>query len=243
MTTIERKFKTQQKIEKLEKKQKMITNQILKLTEKKDSKKDSTEDQIQKLTEKLNSKDLPEKRKSQITARLQRIKNKQIQEITLDFDVLKIKEKPILNFEKIKELYVDANNMLFIYGTLRKLVLGKKRIEADQLIINAFQSIHKEFNMNKTTVMFDDTRVEEFSQEDFSLICAKPKYKIADDYLVDLSMNGNESMLFLTSDAELRDRLTKNGVCVFGPKRFLIMIAEKKGIHQNQVESWLKKFQ
>jgi hypothetical protein len=46
MSTIERNSKIQQKIEKLEKKQKMISNQILKLIEKKDSKSNSNENQI-----------------------------------------------------------------------------------------------------------------------------------------------------------------------------------------------------
>jgi rRNA-processing protein FCF1 len=133
--------------------------------------------------------------------------------------------------------------MLFIYDTLRKLVLGKKRKEADHLIINVFHTLHKEFKMNKTIVMFDDTRVEESSSENFSVLCARPKYNISDDYLVDLSKNGNETMLFLTSDAELRERLTQNGVQVFGPKKFLIVIAGVKGIDEEDVESWLKEFQ
>jgi hypothetical protein len=127
MSSIERNSKIQQKIEKLEKKQKMITNQILKLTEKKDSKFNSNENQIQKLTIKLKSDQIAEKRKIQIVARIEKLKNKPIQEITQNFNVLKIKEKPKFNIEQIKEIYVDANNMLFIYNTLRKLVLGKKK--------------------------------------------------------------------------------------------------------------------
>jgi len=71
--------------------------------------------------------------------------------------------------------------------------------------------------------MFDDTKLQEKTESNFSLICARPKYKTSDDYFVVLSKDIEipSTSLFITSDKELSLRLKENGVKVCGPKHFM----------------------
>jgi len=79
-------------------------------------------------------------------------------------------------------------------------------------------------NLKKTILMFDDTKLEEKTDSNFSLICARPKYKTSDDYFVVLSKDVEipSSCLFVTSDKELRERLKENGVKICSPKKFML---------------------
>jgi hypothetical protein len=144
------------------------------------------------------------------------------------------------NLKEIKELYIDGNNMLFIFKSFRDLCIGKNknRTEMDQKIVNFFQHFHQKLNLKKTTIMFDDTKLKEFSEGNFSLICAKPRYQDADDCMLELSLDGNDSKLFLTSDTKLRELLNQRKVRVCGSKHFLVELGKSYEIQENQVESW-----
>jgi hypothetical protein len=148
------------------------------------------------------------------------------------------------NLKEIKELYVDGNNMLFIYKSFRDLCIGKNQNRSiiDQKFINFFQHFHQKLNFKKTTLIFDDTKLKEFCEENFSLICAKPKYQNADDCMLELSKDGNNSKLFLTSDANLRELLNQHNVRVCGSKHFLIELGKSFEIQENQIESWFHQY-
>eukprot|EP01080_Neovahlkampfia_damariscottae_P010711 gene10711-3333_t len=252
-----RKSTIEDKIQKLEKRQKMIQAQIQNLTSKKSMSR--TELQIERLTKRLSSRNIPEDKKLKMTKRLEQLKsNGSVDEVASNLETLEIKQiepkvqkeistsEKLIKFDTIKELFIDGNNMLYIYNTLRKLVLGKQRNSADQLLVNFFKAFHEKVNFQKTIVMYDDTKLKEWSENNFTLLCARPNYKTSDDYLVELASKGlkPESMLFVTSDVELKQRLLKYNVQLSGPKTTVIQIAKEFfDIESTEVDAWLKKFE
>jgi len=147
---------------------------------------------------------------------------------------------------EIKKLYLDGNNMLFIFSTLRNLILKKRnRKEADKLICKIWLDFGKIMKFKKTILMFDDTKLIPSSLEKFELICARPKFKTSDEYFVDIAqkLKNPQNSLFVTSDAELRQNLKKCGVKICGTKGILTYaISIINGSLPVDINDWLMGF-
>jgi len=88
--------------------------------------------------------------------------------------------------------------------------------------------------------MFDDTNLNEKTDSNFSLLCARPKYQTSDDYFVVLSKDVEipSSCLFITSDFELTKRLKEKEVKVCLPKKFMFFVISILGGSVDNIEEF-----
>eukprot|EP01090_Pellita_catalonica_P001232 TRINITY_DN1092_c0_g1_i1.p1 TRINITY_DN1092_c0_g1~~TRINITY_DN1092_c0_g1_i1.p1 ORF type:complete len:389 (-),score=64.75 TRINITY_DN1092_c0_g1_i1:72-1238(-) len=137
-----------------------------------------------------------------------------------------------LDWSAISHLYLDGNNMLFLTKYLRELTLSKRRSAAEELLSSIACEFGKAQQLSNVTMAYDATKLPNIPADptaatQFVQFCARPKYKTADDYLVELATNDPKvsSAVFVTSDRELCERLKSAGALLVKPKKWLIHAA------------------
>jgi len=128
------------------------------------------------------------------------------------------------------KLFLDGNNMMFVLEPLRSLTLNHKRLAAEAAMASVATRFAEVMKLKECVLVFDDTKkVFSDALNNFSVICARPTFPTSDDLLVDLvekARNSGEAnldlskWLFVTSDRELKARLTQLGSSVMSPKEW-----------------------
>jgi len=139
------------------------------------------------------------------------------------------KEKPVENPKKtyesvpenIQTIYLDGNNMLFVDDNIRKMMLSRKKKDAEKVLASLAMKFSSIAQRVEIILVFDNTN--QVSEEKiicndgksfkFVVCSASPKYQSSDDALVDWAgLNPNvKNALFVTSDKGLRLRLREKG--------------------------------
>jgi len=123
----------------------------------------------------------------------------------------------------IRTLYLDGNNMLFVEDAIRKMMLGRKKKLAEQVLADLAFEFAQAIGTFNVILIFDSTK-QTSSQEivapngntvKFSVVSSTPEFTNSDDALVawseKLGDRANECF-FVTSDRGLQVRLSQNGV-------------------------------
>jgi hypothetical protein len=125
----------------------------------------------------------------------------------------------LLDSHKITKLYLDGNNMLFVDNLIRKDCLTKKTLDAELKLSNLSLSYIKKALVPDCTLIFDRTKqVFSKTSEGVSLLVrsAYPEFESSDDafkiWAGCLNADELKSVLFVTSDRELTDRLKERKV-------------------------------
>jgi len=137
------------------------------------------------------------------------------------------------------KLFLDGNNMMFVLEPLRSLTLNHKRLAAEAAIASVATRFAEVMKLKECVLVFDDTKkVFNDTSKNFSVICARPSFPTSDDLMVDLVEKARNSgdvsldlskWLFVTSDRELRARLTQLGASVMSPKEWFFWAASSCG--------------
>lgn len=130
---------------------------------------------------------------------------------------------PFPTSENLPLVYLDGNNMLFVCSFLRSLVLKRQIRLAEQLLVTLARNFALKLNMAKCVVIFDDTDKHEES-DSFVVCSARPRVSTSDDALVEWAETSVQARtpvgIFVTSDRELRFRLTNSGATLVKPKEW-----------------------
>ncbi len=123
----------------------------------------------------------------------------------------------------IRTLYLDGNNMLFVEDAIRRMMLGRKKKLAEQVLADLAFEFAQAIGTFNVILIFDSTK-QISSQEivapngntvKFSVVSSTPEFTNSDDALVawseKLGDKANECF-FVTSDRGLQVRLSQNGV-------------------------------
>lgn len=146
----------------------------------------------------------------------------------------------------VEHLYLDGNNMLFVTGPIRSLVLsrcGAKAEESLSLIARSFSQVMGV----KCTLIYDSTK-REMKEENYSVCSAQPSFGSSDDALVswqEKSISSGGCNLYVTSDVALGERLRKAGGVVYKPKEWFFLAAEMLGgnVHSSEeLDLWIAEF-
>jgi len=147
----------------------------------------------------------------------------------------------------IDHLYLDGNNMMYVCAPIRVFCLSQSTAKAEQALAFLAKSFSSAIGV-KCTLIFDDTKTTS-TCEDFIVRSARPSFKTSDDALVHDLQNkkpiSNGSSLYVTSDRELGERLTKAGGVIYRPKEWFYLVAEVlsgKVKSPEELDSWIAEF-
>jgi len=142
----------------------------------------------------------------------------------------------------IERIYLDGNNMLFIEDSIRRLVLGKNRKRAEEILADIAYEFGLYLGAKFDIILVYDHSdwgvekkiISEEKSSEFTVLSASPKYKSSDDALVNWAQElGSDSVkksLFVTSDRELQVRLSEAGASdIMKPGRWLKIVKKKLG--------------
>jgi len=171
-----------------------------------------------------------------------------------------VKEEPISFIKPTQEqwpsdvahLYLDGNNMLYVVGAIRSLVLKRKNSVAESYLESFARTFSDALKLKHCTLVFDETK-KLVSGESFSVCSARPTFKTSDDALVEWAKACEHPAVFVTSDRELTHRLKECGskIILCKPKEWFYYAAtvlasstgEKVGKIDDWMYEWMKKNQ
>jgi len=136
---------------------------------------------------------------------------------------------PTVDWTIVEHLFLDGNNMLFVPSELRSLVLKRKSRAAERKLAELARIFALKHGLPKLTLLFDNTPLHE-EGETFRLKSSRPEFATSDDELVVMAeAHQGERCLFVTSDRELRERLSAFGVGLMKPGRWFDAVAQILG--------------
>jgi len=128
----------------------------------------------------------------------------------------------------VDSLFLDGNNMLYVVQHIRSLVLKRKNQVAERLLADIAYRFAQLKNVPHTTVLFDNTKLQQ-SEPGFLIKSSRPEFATSDDELVKMAASCGPNSIFVTSDRELRERLTALGVTLMKPKAWFAHAANALG--------------
>jgi len=147
----------------------------------------------------------------------------------------------------VAHLYLDGNNMLYVVGAIRSLVLKRKSAAAESALETFARSFARALNLKHCTLVFDDTR-KSVSEENFSVCSARPTFTTSDDALVEWAKACEHPAVYVTSDRELLHRLNECGgkAILCKPKEWFYyaanVLAAANGEKVENLDDWMAKW-
>jgi len=155
-------------------------------------------------------------------------------------------EQLVLSWPSVDQVFLDGNNMLYVTGPIRSLVLGRSCGKAEEALTKIARAFGEVMGV-KCTLIFDDTATS-IVEEGFVVCSARPGFTTSDDALVHFQVNGTSSAgssLYVTSDRGLDERLQAAGGLIYKPKQWFYLAAKVLGgnVQTNQeLDMWIAEF-
>lgn len=160
-------------------------------------------------------KEIKKKERLEKRSKLQSVKENPDQKVDRVNEI----KKALYNDQKITNIVLDGNNMLYVNDKIRKDCLSRNGKLAEEKLGNISLEFAKQIGLKDCLLVFDNTKNAYSKSSEgvqLSVTSAFPKFKSSDDAFVDMAggMNAEalSSTLFVTSDRELTARLKEKNV-------------------------------
>lgn len=140
-----------------------------------------------------------------------------------------------VEWSNVQRVFLDGNNMLFVPAELRTLTLKHARRTAELRLNQLAREFQQQKGIPHVTLLFDNTHLNE-QDELFLLKSSRPEFATSDDELVSFAqIYQGPQFVFVTSDRELRERLSAFGVTLEKPGRWFAAVEEALGSRYKEI--------